>query len=188
MKNMGMVRKVDELGRIVIPKEIRTNLFIKEGTPMEISVGERGELVLTKCNLLNNVSDLACKFCDVLYEVLNFPIMITDDEKVVCVVGASKKIYLNKPISLQLKNIIHKSENYTASNEFKTTLVPIVETEEIKYTSQVLIPILNDGKCIGLIVLLSFNEAPTNVDIKTMQTVSKLLTKQLELWKNKRLL
>lgn len=187
MKNMGMVRKVDELGRIVIPKEIRANLYIREGTPMEITVGQSGELILTKCNMLNNITELASKFCDVMYDVLNFPVMITDDEKIVCVVGTSKKNYLNKVISDQLKNIIHKSENYTASNEFKTTLVPIIENEEIKYTSQVLIPILNEGKCIGLIVLLSFSEVPTNADIKTMQTVSKLLSKQLELWKNKHL-
>lgn len=179
MKNMGMVRRVDDLGRIVIPKEIRNNLFIKEGTPMEIVVGENCEIKLRKCNLINNISDLACKFCEVLYETLNNPILMTDDEKVICVVGASKKAYLNKNISSQLKSIIHKSENYTASDEFKTTLMPIVENEEIKFTSQVLIPVLLDGKCIGLIVLLSYGETPTTIDIKTMQTVSKLLTRQL---------
>ena len=185
MKNMGMVRKVDELGRIVIPKEIRSNLFIKEGTPMEIIVGENFEIKLKKCNLINNLNDIACKFCEVLFEVLNFPILLTDDEQIICAVGVSKKNYLNKQISAQLKNIIHKSENYTASNEFKTTLVPIVDGEEIKFTSQVLIPIMLDGKCIGLIVLLSSSLTPTTLDIKTMQVVSKLLTKELENWKNK---
>lgn len=180
MKNIGMVRKVDDLGRIVLPKEIRNNLFIKEGTPMEISIGENCEIMLKKCNILNNIENVASRFCDVLYESLGFPIMITDDEKVICVVGASKKIYLHKPISEKLKNLILKSENYTASDEFKTTLVPIVDSEEIKFKSQVLIPILLEGKCIGLIVLLSSDNPPTNADVKTMQTVSRLITKQLE--------
>lgn len=180
MKNIGMIRKVDDLGRIVLPKEIRSNLFIREGTPMEISVGDNSEIRLKKCNLISTVEDVACKFCDVLYESLNFPVMITDDERIICVVGASKKIYHNKPISEKLKLLIHKSENYTASDEFKTTLVPIVDGEEIKFNSQVLIPILNAGRCIGLIVLLSYGESPSTIDIKTMQTVSKLISKQLE--------
>jgi len=180
MKNMGMVRKVDDLGRIVLPKEMRANLFIKEGTPMEISVGENCEITLKKCNLINNILELSSKFCEVLYETLDYPILMTDDEQVICAVGISKKNYLSKPISLELKNIIHKSENYTASDEFKTTLVPIVEGEEIKFKSQVLIPVLLDGKCIGLIVLLSFGGSPTTLDVKTMQIVSKLITKQLE--------
>lgn len=179
MKNMGMVRRVDDLGRIVIPKEIRSNLFIKEGTPMEIIVGENCEIKLKKCNVLNNISDLALKFCEVLYETLNSPILITDDEKVIGVVGISKKMYINKNVSMQLKSIIHKSENYTASDEYKTTLMPIIENEDIKYTSQVLIPVLLDGKCIGLIIMLFYGETPTTLDIKTMQTVSKLLTKEL---------
>ena len=79
----------------------------------------------------------------------------------------------------EIINIIHNASNYTASDEFKTTLVPIIQKDEIKFKSQIIIPINLEGKSIGLIVLLSFEGVPSNVEVKIMQTVSKLITMQL---------
>ena len=90
-----------------------------------------------------------------------------------------KKQYLNKPLSDELKNIIHNTANYTASDEFKTTLVPIIKKDELKFTSQIIIPIILEGKSIGLIVLLGQNNPPTNTDVKIIQTISKLIAMQL---------
>ena len=179
MKGIGIVRKVDDLGRIVIPKEIRNSLFIKEGTPMEIIITEEMDILLKKCKIIENISEIADKFCQVLFEMLNYPILITDDEKVVSCVGASKKQYYQKPLSDEILKIIHNTSNYTASDEYKTTLVPIIQKDEIKFTSQIIIPITLEGKSVGLIVLLSFEGVPSNVDVKIMQTVSKLITLQL---------
>lgn len=175
----GITRRVDDLGRIVIPKEIRNSLFIKEGTPMEISITEESNIILKKCNVIENISELSEKYCNVMYEILDNPILITDDQKVVCSVGISKKQYQNKELSSELKNIIHNSANYTASDEFKTTLLPIIQKDELKFTSQIIIPILLDGKSIGLIVLLGLQNTPSNTDVKIMQTISKLITIQL---------
>ena len=179
MKGSGIVRKVDDLGRIVIPKEIRNSLFIKEGTPMEIIITEEMDILLKKCKVIENISELADKFCGVLYEMLDFPILIADDEKVVSCVGISKKQYLNKPLSDEIIKIIHNTSNYTASDEFKTTLLPIIQRDEMKFKSQIIIPIIMDGKSIGLIILLRFEGVPSNIDVKIMQTVSKLITMQL---------
>lgn len=179
MKSSGITRRVDDLGRIVIPKELRNSLFIKEGTPMEISVTEESHIVLKKCNILESIGEIAEKYCNVLYELLDNPIIISDEEKVLCCVGISKKLYQNKELSKELKNIIHNSENYTASDEFKTTLLPIINKEEIKFLGQIIIPITIDGKSIGLIVLLSTNNTPTNTDVKIMQAVSRIMSMHL---------
>lgn len=179
MKNSGIIRKVDDLGRIVIPKEIRNSLFIKEGSPMDISVSEDLEIILRKCNMLESIADISEKYASVLFEVLGHPILMTDEEKVVCCVGLSKKQYLSKELSDQLKNSIHNSVSYTASNEFQTTLVPITKGEEIKFNSQLIVPISLDGRCIGLIILLNFENSATNVDLKTVLTVSKLISNHL---------
>ena len=179
MKTTGITRKVDDLGRIVIPKEIRNSLFITEGTPMEIIVTDEMDILLRRSKVIENISELAEKMCSVLYEMLSFPVLITDDEKVVCCVGISKKQYQNKPLSEELLKIIHNSANYTASEEYRTTLVPIIHKDEMKFTSQIIIPITMEGKSIGLIVLLSSDAIPSNVDIKVMQTVSKLISIQL---------
>lgn len=179
MKTSGITRRVDDLGRIVIPKEIRNSLFITEGTPMEIIITEDMCVLLKKSKVIANISELAEKMCTVLFDVLNYPVMITDDEQVVCCVGISKKQYQNKILSEQLKSIIHNSTNYTASDEYRTTLVPIIQKDEMNFTSQIIIPILLDGKSIGLIVLISNEGIPSNVDIKVMQTVSKLISIQL---------
>jgi len=179
MNSSGIIRKLDDLGRIVIPKEIRNSLFLKEGTPMEIMVNEDMYIVLKKCNLIETINEVSEKYCNVLYEILDNPVLITDDEKVVCCVGTSKKTYLDKPLSDEIINIIHKSNNYTASDEFKTTLLPIVRKEEIKFNSQIIIPIIVEGKSIGLIILLGYNNQPANSDVKLMQAISKLITIQL---------
>ena len=107
MKGSGIIRKLDDLGRIVIPKEIRNSLFLKEGTPMEIMINEDTCIVLKKCNLLESINEISQKYCDVLYEMLDNPILMTDDEKIVCCVGISKKLYQDKQLSNELKQIIH---------------------------------------------------------------------------------
>ena len=179
MKTTGITRRVDDLGRIVIPKEIRNSLFITEGTPMEIMITDDMDILLKRSKVIENISELAEKMCTVLYEILNYPVMITDEEKIVCSVGVSKKQYQNKPLSDELHKIIHNSANYTASDAYRTTLVPIIQKDEMKFTSQIIIPITLEGKSIGLIVLLSSDGVPNSIDIKVMQTVSKLISIQL---------
>ena len=152
MKPTGIIRRVDDLGRIVIPKEIRNSLFITEGTPMEINITEDMEILLKKNNIMQSINDLSEKMCNLLYEMLNHPVLITDEEKVLNCVGVSKKQYQNRELSNEILKIIHNSANYTASDEFSTTLLPIISKDEIKFKSQIIIPIILEGKSIGLII------------------------------------
>jgi len=179
MKNTGIIRKVDDLGRIVIPKEIRNVLFIKEGTPMEISVSDEASIVLRKNNAIENIGDIAEKYCNVLYEILDNPIFISDDRKILYCVGASKKTYQNKELSNELIKMISNSINYTASDEYKTTLLPIIKGGEVDCISQIIIPIILEGNSIGLIILLSNKNTLGSSDVKIVQAVSKLISMQL---------
>lgn len=181
MKDTGIVRRIDDLGRIVIPKEIRKSLFLKEGTALEIQTTDEGGIVLKKHDVLKTISDIASAFCEVIYSCLQFPTLVTDTNTVLASEGVSKKTYLHKTLSNDVKSMIMESQNYMASAKNKTTLYPIVEDEQIKFVSQIIIPIIYDGVCEGTIILLGFDKDNdySNVDIKVLQTLSCIMSKLL---------
>src|SRR5690554_308699 len=98
MKATGIVRRIDDLGRVVIPKEIRRTLRIREGDPLEIFVDQDGEVILKKYSALEELSDFAQEYADSLHESTGHIALITDRDVVVAVAGASKKEWLRKPV------------------------------------------------------------------------------------------
>ncbi len=182
MKNTGIVRKIDDLGRVVIPKEIRKTMFIKEGTPLEIHITDEGDILLKKHNIIKTITDISQVFCEVVFSCLHFPTLITDCNKVVACEGTAKRNYLNKNLSEDVKNLILESQNYTASVLDKTTLLPVVAGEEIKFTSQIIIPIIYEEISVGTLVLLGFDKDNTysNIDVKVLQTLSLIMSKLLD--------
>ena len=180
MKDTGIVRRIDDLGRVVIPKELRKSLFLKEGTALEIHMVEEG-ILLKKHDVLKTISDIASVFCEVIYSCLQFPTLVTDTSRVLASEGVSKKAYLHKELSGEVKNMIMESQNYMASAKDKTTLYPIVVGEEVKFNSQIIIPIIYDGVCEGTIILLGLDKDNnySNVDIKVLQTLSCIMSKLL---------
>ena len=181
MKNTGIVRRIDDLGRIVIPKELRKSMFLKEGSSLEIHITDDGDILLKKHDVLNTISDIAQVFCEVIFSCLQLPTLVTDCNKVVACEGTSKRNYLHKTLSKEVKNMILESQNYMASLTDKTTLLPVIDGEEIKFASQIIIPIIYDGICEGTIILLSFskNDKYSNIDVKVLQTLSCIMSKLL---------
>ena len=104
MKATGIVRRIDDLGRIVIPKEIRRTLRIREGDPLEIYVDREGEVILKKYSPVSELGDFAKEYADSLYEAIGHIILIADRDSIVAVAGSSKKEFLNKPLG----NIVEK--------------------------------------------------------------------------------
>ncbi|MGA8942996.1 MAG: stage V sporulation T C-terminal domain-containing protein, partial [Thermoactinomyces sp.] len=98
MKATGIVRRIDDLGRVVIPKEIRRTLRIREGDPLEIFVDRDGEVILKKYSPIGELGDFAQEYAEALYENMFFPTLICDRDRVIAVAGISKKEYLEKPI------------------------------------------------------------------------------------------
>lgn len=177
MKETGMIRKIDNLGRIVIPKEIRNSIGLSEGSALSISVLD-DQIILSRYDTIKSIADVATQLCEVLYESIKNPIIFTSTTMPVCVIGVSKKQYINKPLSTEVTSLIRDSKNYIASVVEKTTLIPIVIDEEIKYDGQVLFPVICDGKCEGMLISLG---ALSQSDIKVIQTFASFAGKQVRL-------
>jgi len=179
MKATGIVRRIDDLGRVVIPKEIRRTLRIREGDPLEIFVDRDGEVILKKYSPIGELGDFAKEYADSLYESMNHTVLITDRDSVIAVSGASKKEYLEKAIG----SIVEKS-----LEERKTRLEKNAGSYEIcrdmneTYGSFVVAPIVAGGDPIGSVILLNKNESTkmSDLEMKMAETAAGFLAKQME--------
>lgn len=151
MKATGVVRRIDELGRIVIPKEIRRTLKIREGTPLEIYSGEDGELILKKYSPLVELNLLADEIASSIHQTLGHNVLVVNMEKVLASSGAKKNVYINKSIDVQLEKIIE---------ERKTQLINVAEKNimffyETETKNFVVSPILEGGDVYGAIIIFA---------------------------------
>ena len=106
MKATGIVRRIDDLGRVVIPKEIRRTMRIREGDPLEIYTTKEGEVIFKKYSLLGGLEDFAAQFCDTLSRSTDFTAAVTDRDAIIAVAGVGKRELLGKTISEPLERIM----------------------------------------------------------------------------------
>lgn len=182
MKETGVVRKLDNLGRLVIPKEIRKCMRIREGSPIEFGLLPSGEIVLCKYSLVNQISDYAEDFCDILCELFDCVVIIGDRDKIISCNGISKKQYINKKLSSEVLDIMDSQNYYFASIKNETTIYPIIEDDNATYLSQMMCPIIIEGEKEGIIILTSTKSEMSfdNTHIVVLKAISKFLSKQLE--------
>lgn len=176
MKATGIVRRIDDLGRVVIPKEIRRTLRIREGDPLEIFVDRDGEVILKKYSPISELSDFAQEYAESLAEHSEQLVLISDRDAVIAVSGGSKKEYLNKPIGQYVEQCM---------NERKTELkeeakVEIIEGGEYQ-GSYVIAPIIASGDPIGAVIMLAKEGDKLNiVEKKLAETAAGFLARQME--------
>lgn len=151
MKATGIVRRIDDLGRVVVPKEIRRTLRIREGDSMEIFTGTDGEIILKKYSPIGEMGDFARQYADALAQTTGNVICITDRDRIIAVSGNGKKDMLMKPISRQLEDLIDGRENVTATRK-ERKFVPIVQNEE-EFQAQAISPIICEGDAIGSVII-----------------------------------
>ena len=184
MKATGIVRRIDDLGRVVIPKEIRKTLRIKEGDPLEIFTDKEGEVILKKYSPIGELSEFATEYAETLAKTTGHIACITDKDTVIAVSGGSKKEFLEQSISDELERILEDKENYT-SRENNNLAVPITKNDnkERRFNSQVVYPIISDGDAIGSVILLSKEPGikMTEVEQKVVQSAASFLGKQMEI-------
>ena len=182
MKETGVVRKLDNLGRLVIPKEIRRCMRIKEGSSIEFGLLPSGEIVLCKYSLMAQVSDYAVDICEALADICDMSILIADREKVLAVSGINKKSAIGAKLSIEILDIMDSKNSYTASLDNGTTIVKLYEDDKNTYCSQIIVPILIQGEVEGIIAICS-SKAEIKVGsehLLMLKFISKFLSKQME--------
>lgn len=184
MKATGVVRRIDDLGRIVIPKEIRKTLRIKEGDPLEIFTDREGQVILKKYSPIGELSEFATEYAETLAKTTGHIACITDKDTVIAVSGGSKKEFLEQGISKDLERIIDDKEIY-ASKENNDKSVPVTQANNVDRTrnAQIVYPIISDGDAIGSVILISKDEGTkmSDVEKKVAQSAASFLGAQMEL-------
>ena len=175
MKATGIIRRIDDLGRVVIPKEIRKNLRIKEGDNLEIFVVNE-DIILKKYSMMNKINDLAQELTDAIYTFMKHSIFITDTDQVVAASGPLKKKYLNKNISDFITESI-KRRDKILENHFKE--LNFIEDEKLT-CSYVVSTILVNGEATGMILIISEEEKMSEAEMQMAGIVSSFMTKYLE--------
>lgn len=179
MKATGIVRRIDDLGRVVIPKEIRRTLRIREGDPLEIFVDREGEVILKKYSPISELGDFAKEYAESLYESLNHIAMITDRDSVIAVAGGSKKEFMEKAIGNLVEQSMEARKTIVETNAAQHELVKDVNET---FSTYVIAPIIAGGDPIGTVVLLSKEEDKKmgETEIKLAETAAAFLAKQME--------
>ncbi len=184
MKATGVVRRIDDLGRIVIPKEIRKTLRIKEGDPLEIFTDKEGEVILKKYSPIGELSEFATGYAETLAKTTGHIACITDKDSVIAVSGASKKEFLEQDLSKELEQLLEDKEVYTSRDNNEVS-IPVTKNanQDRKYNSQVVYPIISQGDVIGSVVLLSkdANTKMGETELKVVQSAAGFLGSQMEI-------
>ena len=179
MKATGIVRRIDDLGRVVIPKEIRRTMRIREGDPLEIYTSREGEVIFKKYSLLGGVEDFAAELCETMSRSTGSVCAVTDRDTVIAVAGGSKGELMGKRITPELEQIMESRKIYQYTGEGQ----PLQVTEGIdSLLTTVAAPILAEGDLLGLVLFISSDPAAVTGDTeyKLAQTIAAFLGRHME--------
>lgn len=178
MKATGIVRRIDDLGRIVIPKEIRRTLRIREGDPLEIYTDTDGEVIFKKYSPVGELSSFAATYADVISKVGGTATLISDRDHIVAASGVSKREFLERRITSAVEELMENRQSYNSGEE-RFNLQPV---EGVESRAMLVYPIIAAGDVTGSVVMLCSDEKtiPTESDLKLAQSASSFLGKQME--------
>ncbi|MBE6157718.1 MAG: AbrB/MazE/SpoVT family DNA-binding domain-containing protein [Firmicutes bacterium] len=175
MKSTGVVRRVDDLGRIVIPKEIRRTLRIRDGESLEIFV-DREMIALKKFSKMDDIGDVSKQLVDITNGVINKNVFITDRDKFIAGSGSLRKKFIDKNISSLLESIMKGRKLVIENHSHEVELIN-GEKDNLSY---VISPIIMNGDAIGLVLIVSENNDISQVEEKLANIVSQFLGKHIE--------
>ena len=180
MKATGIVRRIDDLGRVVIPKEIRRTMRIREGDPLEIFTDRDGEVIFKKYSPIGELTAFAARYAETLHKTCDLSVAICDRDSVVASAGVSKKEYGDKPLSEELEAIA-EGRSFYAYRQGEEKISPLRDGGS-HYVSCAM-PIISEGDIVGLVAALAPNDtdkAPESVEQKLIQTAASFLGRQME--------
>ncbi len=178
MKATGIVRRIDDLGRVVIPKEIRRTMRIREGDPLEIYTERDGEVIFKKYSPMGELSEFAGQICDSLFKTVGAMALICDRDGIIAAAGSARKELLDKAISRQLEEIMEKRGLFRAEVRVSQ---PVCEGIS-EHCISVAAPILSAGDVLGCVVFAASKDASPHgeTELKLAQAVASFLGKQME--------
>ncbi|MCL2857567.1 MAG: AbrB/MazE/SpoVT family DNA-binding domain-containing protein [Oscillospiraceae bacterium] len=175
MKATGIVRRIDDLGRVVIPKEIRRTMRIREGDPLEIYTDNNGEVIFKKYSPLGELGTFAAQYAEVLYKTGGFPVLVCDRDHVIAVAGIPKKELLERRVSGALEDHMEQRKPFGDAGRIQ----PVEGVDRFAIAGA---PIIASGDVCGSIMLLA--EEPSAVagdtETKLIATAAAFLGKQME--------
>jgi len=180
MKATGIVRRIDDLGRVVIPKEIRRTMRIREGDPLEIYTDREGEVIFKKYSPMGEMNSFATQYADTMHKTCDLSVAICDRDAIIACAGLPKREYNEKPISSDLERILEGRSVYQYKNGERK--VRMVEDASDYYITCAM-PILTEGDVTGCVVSATKEDAERSqpdLERKLVQTAAGFLGRQLE--------
>ncbi len=180
MKATGIVRRIDDLGRVVIPKEIRRTMRIREGDPLEIFTDRDGEVIFKKYSPIGELTAFAAQYADTLHKTCDLMIVICDRDSVVSCAGVPKKEYADKALSEEFEKIAEVRSLYV--HRVGEPRIAVTSDSGNHYVACAM-PIISEGDIVGCVASLVSADQDANpeaVEIKLIQTAAGFLGRQLE--------
>ena len=184
MKATGIVRRIDDLGRVVIPKEIRRTMRIREGDPLEIYTDREGEVIFKKYSPIGELSSFAAQYAETLYKTCGLSVIISDRDAVIASAGVSKKEYADKRLSSALEAVIEERSLYSYKSG-KEKIYPL--SDGGSHFVSCAMPIISEGDIIGCVASLTESSSEKSregvsedVEVKLILSAAGFLGKQLE--------
>ncbi len=184
MKATGIVRRIDDLGRVVIPKEIRRTLRIREGDPLEIFTDREGGIILKKYSPIEELTDFSREYAESLQQSIGHIILISDKDAFISTSGVAKREYEDRKVSAELDEVMDERRTVLLGEGFNK-VIPLHNDDKdysTEYKYEVIAPIIAQGDSIGSVIILSKEEGESfgELELKLAETAASFLGKQME--------
>ena len=179
MKATGIVRRIDDLGRVVVPKEIRRTLRIREGDPLEIYTDREGEIILKKYSPIGELSQFASQYAKVLSETTGYLVCISDRDHMIACCGSGKKEYEKKAVSKELESVMEDRKTFLA-HENEKDFIPVTDGDKQEYASLAVATIIAHGDAIGSVSMFCKDHPLQELEKQMVVTAAGFLGTQME--------
>ena len=179
MKATGIVRRIDDLGRVVIPKEIRRTMRIREGDPLEIYTSNDGEVIFKKYSAISEMSENAAQVADIMCKLAACPVVLFDRDHVVAVSGVSKKEFNERRVSAELEDLMEYRRSHFADSTGSSKFAP---AEGVDKYAMACMPILSSGDVTGAVAFMESEKSTVVSELQKslISAASQFLGKQIE--------
>lgn len=177
MKQTGIIRRIDDLGRIVVPKEIRKNLRIREGDPVEIFTNNEGQIILKKYSVIGEMTEFAGTYAEAMSLIAGHKVIVTDRDQIIAVAGGVKKENIGKKITKELEEAMEKRQSMDSKKTGK--ILQVAEGMTVEIRQQIIYPIICDSDVAGSVIIFDKENMLSETENKIAGVAAAFLGKQI---------